>query len=152
MKGYYEVDGKDIICLVDEKEDKTRLSFDYADAIEIVNPNDVETVVKVTIGERVTTVDSIHVEFRGAGVNLPTGEVEWTGSLFGERKPERTPDAKRKSSPSPPAAKSSMLPFASKESLLLGQALRKKLKVDESDSAPSSSAGNVTIQRSRGHI
>ena len=52
--------------------DKVKVSFEYADApVEIVNPLDVTTVVKVMAGGRETAIDSLAQEFEDAGVAMP---------------------------------------------------------------------------------
>ena len=128
LKGYFAPleDGKSLVCTEDTKEKKTELRFEYADELEIVNCLDVNTDVRVTTKGRTAIVDSVAQEFSDEGVEMPQLLADWKGALFGEKLPETTPQ-KRKAehSPSPPAAASSA--FASKSSVLVGAALRRKV-------------------------
>ena len=136
LKGYFvspDEDGKTLVCTVDTKEKKTVLGFEYADELEVVNSLDVQTELRVTTNGRTASVDSVAQEFSDDGVEMPQLLADWKGDLFGEKLPETTPQ-KRKAehSPSPPAASNA---FASKSSVLVGAALRRKVSQPNLDDA-----------------
>ena len=97
--GYYSKGdgGKTILCVLDEAEEKTTLDFEYADELQIENPLDIMTEVKLTTRGRETRVDSCQMEFEAVPTvkNMPTLVVEWKGSLFGEKKAVTTPTKKK---------------------------------------------------------
>ena len=139
--GYYTKgeNGKTVTCVLDAAEVKTTLDFDYADTLKIDNPLDIITEVKITTKGRVTNVDSVHMEFEALPDvrDMPKQDVDWKGGLFGEKKEPVQPDKKRKSEQSP--APSPTAPFISKSGAKLSEALRKKLKKQDSD--PKSQGG-----------
>ena len=131
--GYFAVDeaAKAITCALDNKAAKTKLTFEYADEIEVVNALDVGTMVRVKAGGRVTMVDTLAQEFVDNGVALPPREVAWHGDMFVVRTaevkaPKQSPSAKEAVSPTRHA-------FASKANVMLGDALRRKLKRQRSN-------------------
>ena len=130
LKGYFEViEGeKKIVCLVDTKETNTEIQFEYADEVEIVNVLDIGTAVHVITRGRTTTIESVAQEFGDAGVLIPPLVVEWQGDLFGERKPDKTPEKRPRTSGNMEAAGSTSSAFASKSSVLVGEALRRKVR------------------------
>jgi hypothetical protein len=79
-------------------------------------------------------------EFKDANVELPGLEVEWQGELFGEKKAVKTPE-KRKSIDKDSSSQADNV-FASKSSVMLGDALRRKLakKAPEKKDAPASAS------------
>ena len=100
---------------------------------EIVNCMDIDTEVRVTTKGRVTTVDSMAQEFGDAGVSLPPRVADWQGALFGEKKAETTPQ-KRKAEESG-SSLASCNAFASKSTVLVGEALRRKVTQQKNDKA-----------------
>ena len=133
LKGYFVTleDKKTLVCTEDTKVKKTELRFEYADELEVVNSLDVLTEVRVTTKGRTASVDSVAQEFEDDRVELPQLLADWKGDLFGLKQPETTPQ-KRKAehSPSPPAASNA---FASKSSVLVGAALRRKVSQQNLD-------------------
>ena len=125
--GYYNKgeNGKRILCVLDEGEDKTSLDSDYADDVQIENPLDIMTEIKITTKGRETKVDSVQLEFEQVPTvrNMPALLVEWNGALFGAKKAVTTPQKKGSIDPSPTASSNS--PFISKAGANLSQALRK---------------------------
>ena len=88
--GYYSKGacGKTISCALDSAMPKKTLDFEYAADLEIENPLDIMTEVKVTAKGRVSNVDSICEEFAAMDTvqNIPQTEVDWKGELIGEKK------------------------------------------------------------------
>ena len=136
LKGYFRLmaEEKNIVCSLDTAEEKTELEFEYAGKFEIVNCMDIDTEVRVTTKGRVTTVDSMAQEFGDAGVSLPPRVADWQGALFGEKKAERTPQ-KRKAEDSA-SSPSSCNWFASKSTVLVGEALRRKVSRNLNEASP----------------
>jgi hypothetical protein len=133
--GYYCKDetGKSIVCTIDTKEQKTKIVLDHVNEIDIENCLDVDTDVRVVTNGIAMQLGSIKSVFEGEGVNLPTLGVEWKGELFGAKKPEppaRTPP-KRKGAPadtSPASGSADPSAFASTGTVLLSEALRRKVQ------------------------
>lgn len=141
-QGYFTKgeDGKTVTCTLDQKEEKTKLNFDYADEVIIAEPMDVGTMLCVSTNGRDMKIDCLGQEFKDANVELPGLEVEWQGELFGAKKAVRTPE-KRKSIDKDSSSQASNV-FASKSSVMLGDALRRKLarKAPEKKDAPASAS------------
>ncbi len=132
--GYYFLDRLEnkITCVLDKAEDKCVVHLDYADKVEILNALDVGTAVRVTVKGRVTMIDSISQEFGDHGVEMPSDEPQWLGALFGEAKQLVATPQKRKSESMSPSPKEGN-PFQTKSSVMLGAALRQKIKRARSD-------------------
>ena len=127
--GYYDKGegGKTITCVLDESEDKKTLDFDYADELQIENPLDIMTEVKITTKGRVAYIDSVHVEFEGLATvkNMPQVDVDWKGDLF-VKKEVVQPEKHRKADNSP-ATSPTAAAFISKSGANLSQALRENM-------------------------
>jgi hypothetical protein len=90
-------------------------------------------------------IDSCAQEFIDQGVRLPTLEADWKGELFGTRRPVSTPEKRKSSqvaSPSPPENV-----FASKSSVMLGDALRRKLHKGSPDEKEKGSSASASSRR-----
>ena len=130
-KGYYEhtENGKDIVCTLDTKDEKTKIVLGHADSVEIQLPLDVTTEIEVVTHGRSMKIDSIMEEFLQADIALPALEVEWKGALFGNKRPMKTPEKRKAAKDSPPAASGAdPNAFASKSSVMLQDALRRKMQ------------------------
>lgn len=130
-KGWYEVNDKKITCTSDPKAEKTEVKFDSADSVALLNPLDLNTGVKLLIDGRTILVGSVAAEFAANGVTLPKGEPAWVGSLFATKKvEEKNKKEKRKQcGDKPDEAVTPTSAFASKGSVMLSEALRKKLNM-----------------------
>ena len=89
---------------------------------------DIGTAVHVKTMGRTTTIDSVAQEFGDAGVLIPPLVVEWKGALFGVRRPDKTPEKRPRTAGNIEATGSASSAFASKSSMLVGEALRRKVK------------------------
>ena len=129
LKGYFEaIDSeKKIVCLVDTKDVNTEIQFEYADEVEIVNVMDIGTAVLVKTKGRTTTIDSVAQEFGDEGVWFPPLVVAWKGALFGVRNPDKTPEKRPRTAEKIEATGSACSVFATKSSMLVGEALRRKV-------------------------
>ena len=132
-RGYFALDdetSKVVYCTLDTREwkDKAKICFDYADKVEIVNPLDFHTAVKVHSGGRISTVENIGDELseQVEALKKPVLQVEWKGPLCGEKKTTATPQ-KRKG-PADDTQGQASATFASRSSVQLSEALRKRLK------------------------
>jgi hypothetical protein len=130
-QGWYTVEGKAVRCTADVKEKKTELLFDSSDSISPMAPLDLDSEFMIKVDGRKSPVGSVAQEFRDAGVKLPKGVPDWKGDLFGTPRDAAQNQTKRKTTGDKPdesqATPSSA--FASKESTMLSQALRKKLQM-----------------------
>lgn len=140
-KGYYAhlENGKDIICLLDDKTgaQRTKMSLNHCDRVEIANVLDAETEIRCTTHGTVMKIDSMGSTFREEGLPIPTLEVDWKGALFGTPKAKATPTKKRplKETSSPGDASGSCTSptvFSSKNSVMLSDALRRRVAKKES--------------------
>ena len=142
--GYYVQDdsGKNITCTVDTKAEKTVLNFGLCDQINIVNPLDAETEVRCVTNGMTMKIDSIYKEFMDAQVPLPELDVEWQGALFGTKKPDTTPQKRKATTHSPPRAGADPNAFASKSSVMLQDALRRKMSKRDLTATGSGASGS----------
>ena len=144
--GYYFKDStnKNIVCTHDTNEEKIKITLEHCDEVGILNPLDVATEVQVVTNGTTMKIDSISQEFRNAGVNLPNLVVEWQGALFGTKKTVRTPEKRKVSVSSPTGQKIGADPnaFASKSTVMLSEALRKKMRKDEKSTSAASGSGS----------
>ena len=78
-KGYYAPaeNGKDVICLLDKKtgDERTRMSLEHCDKVEIDNVLDAETELRCTTRGTVMKIDSMGKTFRDEGLAIPTLEI-----------------------------------------------------------------------------
>ena len=125
--GYFKAEGTTVTCNLDQGEPKHKLEFEHADEISIANTLDCMSLCSVTTGGRAMKIDTLWQEFHSAGVNLPCQEVDWKGDMLRDTKIESVTPRKRKADSPVPAQASANLAFASKESQMLGDALRRKL-------------------------
>ena len=106
------------------------VEFHYADSIRVAQPLNVETDLLITVGGRVSRVNSLASEFANAGIALPTRDVH---RLDEGLQPKETADA------TPPPAKKQRLSAGSDgspgesaasqtSSNVLSAALRKRLQ------------------------
>jgi len=125
--------GKNIVCTIDTKAQKIKVVVDHFDQVVIKNCLDVDTDVRTVSNGISMNLGSIAKMFEDDVVKLPTVEVEWKGELFGVKKPEPaalTP-SKRKGAPadtSPTSGGADLSAFASRGTVMLSEALRRKMK------------------------
>ena len=147
-KGYYDKDesGKNIICREDPKEEKTKLKLDHCDEVGILNTLDPQTEIRCVTNGVTMKIDSMYEELMNAQVPLPTVEVEWQGALFGSKKPMKTPEKRKAMSPrdSPQSAGADPNAFASKSSVMLQDALRRKMSKKAPAAKGSGASGSAS--------
>jgi hypothetical protein len=140
--------GKTITYTEDTKEEKTSVDFGQCDAVNIVNPLDPLTEVECVTGGRTLKTEALWKDFfQAEGIKFPTLEVEWQGALFGAKKPMSTPTKKRKTPSRSPPSSGGTDPnaFASKQSVMVQDALRKKMKKEPAAGTPGS--GSASSQK-----